>query len=228
MFGSYTADQWLEYFAKANDGGYILVGWGLDTDQDQQAWIIKTDSLGCDGYQSCQDTALAMHVLPHQATLISGNGISIKTFIDNGKGPVTVSYSTGDVHYPVYLSFPGATDSLVFAPTHDTVVYVTAHYGNTPGVVDSTVIHIIAGINKQNLKDWFKINPNPAKDLIYIERKNYSDSEILDIINSHGICVLAKTLSGGIENFKVSLIDIPAGVYYVRIGNCFKKLVIFK
>ncbi|MCX6257584.1 MAG: hypothetical protein NTW49_06790 [Bacteroidia bacterium] len=231
MFGSNTADQMLEYVAKANDGGYVIAGWGLDNvnNQPQQAWLIKTDSLGCDGYQSCQDTALALHVSPHDTIIVLGQSVVIKTFVDNGKAPVTVTYSTGAAHYPVYLSFYDASDSIVFTPTQNTAVYVTASYGNSPGVMDSAVIHVIAGIHEQAKNDWFRISPNPARDEVSVDY-SFSDKPpaIIDIITFQGISLKKVSINNTKGKINIRLRDLPGGVYYVKSRTCIRKLVVFK
>jgi hypothetical protein len=64
--GTGNNNAWLEYLSKAQDGGFVMVGFGWDfpVGEFQRAWLVKTDSLGCDSYMSCQDTALSIHVLP--------------------------------------------------------------------------------------------------------------------------------------------------------------------
>jgi len=224
MLNSTDGDQVLEYLDHANDEGYILVGWGLISGYPQEAWIIKTDSLGCDGFQSCQDTALAMHVWPGQITVVEGSSFTIKTYIDNGKGPVTVSYSNGETHYPVYLSYPDYTDSLVYTPTQDTVIYVTASYGSGQGIMDSTVFHVIQGVDELNVNS-FEIFPNPAENYIIIEYAFINKPEDIKIYSSQGACLKSIPVNSRLGSLKISLNFAP-GVYYVKSGNSCNKLVV--
>ena len=213
------------------DDGIVLAGWGWGfiSGEFQQAWIVKTDNLGCDGFLSCQDTALAMHVTPAEITITQGEGFTINTFIDNGIGPVHVSYSTGAEHYPVYISCPEATDSLTVFPTQDTVIYVTASYGSGTGVTDSTIVHVIIGIEENLLNEGFEIYPNPAKDFIIIEYSHLNFvSENIEIISSQEIVVKTIATNHLIGKTKIPVNDLSSGVYYVKIRNIIRKLVVIK
>jgi hypothetical protein len=227
-------DAILLHMANTPDGGYILVGYGggFQTGAYQRGWIVKTDSMGCDGYLSCQDTALAMHVTPAETTIILGNSIAIKTFIDNGKAPVTVSYSTNDISYPVYISCPDASDSIVITPISDTVIYVAASYQFNNCVTDSAVIHVIndpGKVEELASGNWLNIYPNPATDFITITC-DFKDAytQNIEIISSDGKLLRTVNTDQNTRVIHFTLNDLPGGIYYVKTGYVIKKLIILK
>ncbi len=53
---AYTTVGILETVKKTHDNGFIMCGWSNQSGQPQQMWVVKTDSLGCDGYPPNCDT----------------------------------------------------------------------------------------------------------------------------------------------------------------------------
>jgi len=240
--GTASDNAWLQHISKdQQDGGFVLVGYGWDfpVGEFQRAWLVKTDSLGCDGYLSCQDTALAIHVLPREKTILSGTSVTINAYVDNGFAPVTVSYSNGITSYPVYITgdyiegilIPDASDSIVITPTHDTVVYVTVSYSPNYFVTDSAVIHVTHPfeLNENKSVGWFDIYPNPAKDIINIDYNIIKAfPENMEFISTEGKVLKTVNIITNNGKLNIPLDDLLSGVYYVKAGYTMRKLIIIK
>jgi hypothetical protein len=56
----------------------------------------------------------------------------------------------------------------------------------------------------------FKVYPNPAKDVIYIQA---TGNNSYTLVNETGKVVLSKTING---NGSINVSQLPAGVYYLR------------
>ncbi|MGC9332405.1 MAG: hypothetical protein ACP5DZ_11105, partial [Bacteroidales bacterium] len=102
--------QYLVSFKPTNDNGFILAGYGNEYDYfgydpPQQAWLVKTDSLGMDGLSNTEPDALQVDVdLPD--TACHNDTIPVQIQIAGKSAPYTISFSTGQV-----------IDSLYYPPT---------------------------------------------------------------------------------------------------------------
>ena len=73
----------------------------------------------------------------------------------------------------------------------------------------------------------FEIYPNPAKEKLYVNLHNADNRKVVTITNINGVPVYQNT--GIKENLvEINLKDFESGVYFVRIDNEIKKLIIEK
>jgi hypothetical protein len=98
--------QYFSDFKPTNDDGYILGGYGNDYsnlgyDPPQQAWLVKTDSLGMDGLSNVEPDALQLEVdLPSPAC--NNDTLQIYVNIAGKSAPYTLEFSTGQVIDSIY------------------------------------------------------------------------------------------------------------------------------
>ncbi len=112
--------QYLVSFKPTSDGGFILAGYGNEYDlfgydPPQQAWLVKTDSLGIDGLCYTSPTELNIDiVLP--ATVNCSDTITVYAYIAGKSAPYTIETSVGQL-----------IDSIYYPPT-----FVPIEVGLTP------------------------------------------------------------------------------------------------
>lgn len=93
--------QWLNSIKNTNDGGFIIAGYGNEYDRQgynppQQAWLIKTDSLGLDGLCNTEIPELNIDIdIPE--TVCKNDTIEVHVYIAGKSAPYTVEFSTGQV-----------------------------------------------------------------------------------------------------------------------------------
>jgi hypothetical protein len=98
--------QYFVDFKPTNEGGYILAGYGNDYsnlgyDPPQQAWLVKTDSLGMDGLSNTEPDALQVAIdIPD--TVCYEDTIPVQIQIAGKSAPYTLSFSTGQVIDSIY------------------------------------------------------------------------------------------------------------------------------
>jgi hypothetical protein len=103
---SLSRDQYLVSMQHTSDNGYILAGYGNDYDSygynpPQQAWLVKTDSLGIDGLCYTAPPELNIDiVLP--ATLNCSDTITVYAYISGKSAPYTIETSIGQVIDSIY------------------------------------------------------------------------------------------------------------------------------
>lgn len=74
------------------------------------------------------------------------------------------------------------------------------------------------GISDKELLNEIKIYPNPASDLLSIGNLDITENNFISLIDVHGKEVLKKE-SYNREEFDINIIDLPKGVYFVKIQN---------
>lgn len=105
-------------------------------------------------------------------------------------------------------------------------------YGMEPsGGQNTRLMAKSPGISAAAKKGDLKLYPNPANNYFYIDTKMLSlvrnKSALLTLTDVHGKQVLAKVLPAGVLLVKVDLPSgLPAGTYWVRIGNNVAPVVI--
>jgi len=98
--------QYLVSFKPTNDKGFILAGYGNEYDlfgydPPQQAWLVKTDSLGIDGLCYTAPPELNIDiVLP--ATVNCSDTITVYAYIAGKSAPYTIETSVGQVIDSIY------------------------------------------------------------------------------------------------------------------------------
>jgi len=101
-----TNNQYFVSFKPTSDNGFILAGYGNDYDShgyfpSQQAWLVKTDSLGIDGLCYTAPPELNIDiVLP--ATVNCSDTITVYAYIAGKSAPYTIETSIGQVIDSIY------------------------------------------------------------------------------------------------------------------------------
>lgn len=98
--------QYFSDFKSTGDGGYIIAGYGIDYsnlgyETEQQAWLVKTDSLGMDGLSNTEPDALQLEV-DFPLTACNNDTIQISVKIAGKSAPYTLEFSTGQVTDSIY------------------------------------------------------------------------------------------------------------------------------
>jgi hypothetical protein len=126
--------QYFSDFKSTGDGGYIIAGYGIDYsnlgyDPPQQAWLVKTDSLGMDGLSNTEPDALQLEV---DFPLIACNNdtIQISVKIAGKSAPYTLEFSTGQVTDSIY--YPAC-----FVPQEIGLDTLELEYLGTPYLIDT-------------------------------------------------------------------------------------------
>jgi hypothetical protein len=102
-------DQYLKALKPTNDGGFILAGYGntynyQGYDPPQQAWLVKTDSLGMDGLCNTEPDELNLDIeIPEiPESICSDDTIQVYVHISGKSAPYTLEFSTGQVIDSIY------------------------------------------------------------------------------------------------------------------------------
>ncbi len=77
------------------------------------------------------------------------------------------------------------------------------------------------GISENNIMTFFSVYPSPADDYIYVKAKNYYKTASFIIIDTYGRKVLTGCLTD--ETTTIDISEIKAGLYFIQIGNEYKK-----
>ncbi len=97
----FSNEQYLKVMKPTNDGGFILAGYGdsynwYDYNPPQQAWLVKTDSLGLDGLCYTEAPELNIDIeLPE--TICTNDTIEVYAYIAGKSAPYTIGFSTGQI-----------------------------------------------------------------------------------------------------------------------------------
>ena len=116
----------------------------------------------------------------------------------------------------------GAT-SANFQPAPINATYfvrVTAENGCSE--ISAPYNYIIDGI--ESIDDRFTISPNPASEKLLIETNRFDDE--LSIFNVIGQTVWYRSTKNQSGNLLIDVSEMPAGLYFVRLGSAVKPLVI--
>ncbi|MDD4150721.1 MAG: T9SS type A sorting domain-containing protein, partial [Bacteroidales bacterium] len=102
----YSNEQWLVSLQPTSDRGFILAGYGNAYDwygynPPQQAWLVKTDSLGIDGLCYTEPPELNIDiVLP--AIVNCSDTITVYAYIAGKSAPYTIETSVGQLIDSIY------------------------------------------------------------------------------------------------------------------------------
>jgi hypothetical protein len=93
--------QWLTSIKNTTDGGFIIGGYGNEYDRQgyyppQQAWLVKTDSLGIDGLCYTEPPELNIDIILPESVNCNDT-ITVYTYIAGKSGPYTIETSVGQV-----------------------------------------------------------------------------------------------------------------------------------
>ncbi len=98
--------QYLVDMKVTSDGGFVLAGYGTEYDRQgydppQQAWLVKTDSLGMDGLSNTEPDALQLGV-DFPSSACNNDTLQIYVNIAGKSAPYTIEFSTGQVTDSIY------------------------------------------------------------------------------------------------------------------------------
>ncbi|NCC88112.1 MAG: T9SS type A sorting domain-containing protein [Clostridia bacterium] len=101
-----TYSQYLVSIKPTTDEGFILAGYGNDYDTHgydppQQAWLVKTDSLGLDGLCYTENPELNFDIeIPE--TICANDTMQVYVNIAGKSAPYTIEFSTGQIIDSIY------------------------------------------------------------------------------------------------------------------------------
>jgi len=184
--------QWLVDFKSTNDGGFILAGYGNAYDRfgyfpPQQAWLVKTDSLGMDGLSNIEPDALNVDIdLP--GSMICGDTLTVNIYISGKSAPYTLEFSTGqvigDIFYPP-----------TFVPVEvglDTVEFIYAgNVYHTEIITEATISNHEWGQCIVKPIEFFTPDTLGIQDLVITVRDAYGESKTIvkEIVTSGNNCI---------------------------------------
>jgi hypothetical protein len=98
--------QWLKSIKNTCDGGFIIAGYGNEYDRQgynppQQAWLVKTDSLGIDGLCYTEPPELNIDIILPE-TVNCNDTITVYAYISGKSAPYTIETSVGQVIDSIY------------------------------------------------------------------------------------------------------------------------------
>lgn len=224
------------------DNGFALTGWGNDTASDYITWLVKTDSLGCDGLSSCDDTAMVLNLINPLDTICVYDTTWLNFELNGLSAPYTLIFSNGDTIKDIYynqeyiaISGPYTDTSLAMVfriyqqyplivtdtsiNNIDLKVTLQGYYGRSKTQTYSFYVkdcHI--GIKDIKENNDFIIYPNPSEGDFTIEFTESSEGDYISIANITGqiIKVIPLIREKNIYHYKSNL---PTGVYLVGINQ---------
>jgi hypothetical protein len=227
MYVRYRAWDLIE----TSDSCLVFCGSAIDTihvGPYQQAWLVKTDSLGCDGLQSCNDTALVVQIINAPDTLCKNQQTSIQVRLKGRSAPYRLyangSLALSNIYYPYTL--PLWIDTIVSVAMPDTgwqPLIITVKDPWNWQQSDSTMVYIkncgqsIAS-NSTN-SPHIEIYPNPATAEVHVRIRGVLSGEYtITLYNMQGKPV-QKTITSNPET-TLNISQLPQGVYMIRVlGN---------
>lgn len=91
-------------------------------------------------------------------------------------------------------------------------------------------ISLVTGVNETNMNAELSVFPNPSKDFLSINLNNNYDKgiKVIEFYNIMNQKIAGYPLDENSNQIKISLQDYSNGIYFVRMGNICKKVVIQK
>ncbi|MBI5541825.1 MAG: T9SS type A sorting domain-containing protein [Bacteroidia bacterium] len=228
--------QYIRYRAwdiiETNDKGFAFCGSAIDTTNmgpNMEAWLVKTDSLGCDGFHSCDDTTLVCTILQASDTVCKNDTTWLHVKFKGRSAPYFVYANTtlalDSIYYPNTL--PLWIDTLVpYKPTtlglQQVIIKVKDPWGwNQSDTVQMFVKNCGAGVLEEA---WYpkkvEIFPNPANNELHVKIRTAINSPVsITIYNMQGELVqqitTKQSATGGESIIDVS--GLEQGVYGIRV-----------
>ncbi|MBI5539070.1 MAG: T9SS type A sorting domain-containing protein [Bacteroidia bacterium] len=212
-----------------NDNGYILGGMVSDLNlSSDKSWLIKTDSLGCDGFHSCDDTTLVCQILNAPDTVCKNDTSWLQVKFKGRSAPYFIyannTLALDSVYYPYTL--PLWIDTLVpYYPIttglQQVIIKVNDPWGwNRTDTVQIFVKNCGAG----NIEEaWYpkkvEIYPNPATNELHVKIRSVIATPVsITIYDMQGKVV--KQITTKLNETVIDVSELESGVYGIRIyGN---------
>ncbi|HBX53570.1 MAG TPA: hypothetical protein DEH02_21150 [Bacteroidales bacterium] len=212
--------------APTPDNGFAFTGHVYDTQitPAQQMWLVKTDSLGCDGVHSCDDTTMFVTSLNLPDSVCFGDSVHLTFGFGGRSAPYTLHSTTGFTEDSIYY-FDSGNDTITrvisFLPqqantTFSFIVTVTDPWGATKtGLYSMFVKNCSTSVAMQNSDLLaFQVYPNPVKDKIHISSTAQTEATVL-LLNMQGSVVGETSLIN--QTATLNTQSLASGVYTVKI-----------
>lgn len=213
---------------ETSDKGFILCGSISDTTNlypPMQAWLVKTDSLGCDGLRSCNDTALVCQILQVPDTACKNDTAWLQIKFKGRSAPYFVYANNllalDSVYYP--YSLPLWIDTLIpYIPTTIGMQQVIIKVSDPWGWFQCDTVQIfVKDCGTGNIEQkWYpkkiEIYPNPTTSELNIKiRTNITTPVIITIFDMQGKTKKIMSLKQSLSVIDVS--DLTQGIYEIKI-----------
>lgn len=221
-FGSDTSMSQFLTLAKTRDKGYIISGTASNSSASpsQQIWVVKTDSLGCDGTGSCADTALYFNVSAPD-TICFGDTTLILFSINGRSAPYQIGCDNGWYIDSIYYPFSGedVIDTVcIFLPAAKDTTYSLEYTLNDPwGATVVTGISIYVKdcgniIKETHGKNDLRIYPNPAGNKIKVLGQGQKQIVMTDLSGKELIIQSYNT-----SETELDVSGLARGIYIVKV-----------
>jgi len=228
--------QYIRYRAwdmiETSDKGLAFCGSAIDTihvGPDMEAWLVKTDSLGCDGLQSCNDTALVINVTQIPDTICKNDTAWIPITFKGRSAPYAVYANNilelDSVYYPNTL--PLWIDTLMPYIPHDTgmqqiIVKIKDPWGWQQSDTVQTYVkdcHHQGFASEAFYKYKIEIYPNPAISEVHVRIRGVLSGEYTVTLYDMQGKPVQKIMTFDPET-TLDISQLPQGVYTIRVlGN---------
>ena len=212
------------------DNGFLIGGYVGDNNltPTQQAWLVKTDSLGCDGFHSCDDTTLVCQILQAPDTACKNDTAWLQVKFKGRSAPYFVyannTLALDSVYYPYTL--PLWIDTLIpYFPIDTGMQQVIIKVNDPWGWHNNDTVQIfVKNCGSGNIEEaWYpkkvEIYPNPASTELHVKiRTTITTPVAITIYNMQGKTV--KQITTKQNETVIDLKGLEEGVYGIRVtGN---------
>ena len=202
-------EEYIRDMVATPDGGFLLGGWSRGIDEEQEEiWLIKTDSLGNDsipiGAYFVQDTLFLNHGESRKMNPIPYGGSN--SYIHQWTGN-TVYLDETQTWYPTFTGSQAGTFTLTYTATD-------AVDGNEAMAQIVVVVYPADALTELNPDNW-QFYPNPATDQIQINT-DYKGESLLEIYAMDGRLLKQALIQG---NETINLQGLPSGLLSMQVST---------
>lgn len=215
-----TSDKGLAFCSSAIDT--INVG------PSQQAWLVKTDSLGCDGSHSCNDTALVINITQVPDTICKTDTTWIPVTFKGRSAPYFIYANNtlvlDSIYYPYTL--PLWIDTLIpYVPLNtgmqQIIIKIKDPWGwQQSDTVQTYVKNCGQGFASQDFyKHKIEIYPNPATTEVHVRIRGVLNGEYTVTLYDMQGKPIQKIITSAPET-TLDISQLLQGIYTIRVlGN---------
>jgi hypothetical protein len=213
--------------ASTADSGYIFGGYVNDNTltPSQQSWLVKTDSLGCDGFHSCDDTTLVCQILQAPDTACKNDTSWIHVKFKGRSAPYFIYANTtlalDSVYYPYTL--PLWIDTLMpYFPTTTGMQQVIVKLQDPWGWYQTDTVQIfVKNCGSGSIEEtWYpkkvEVFPNPATNELHVKIRSAITTPVsITIYDMQGKVV--KQIATKLNETVINISGLKEGVYGIRV-----------
>ena len=158
----------------------------------------------------------------HRPSFSDGILDPVPGLMSGGPNPNNQSQDCGASLYPSTLPALSYLDKQCSYSTNEIAINWNAPLAYLSGSLAAIQSgNTASGINKVISKNNFKIYPNPAKEMIYIEIPlNQSNQLLVEIFDMNGRAVIAQSIASNVQLTNINIGNLNDGLYFVKIlGN---------